>query len=64
MTLRTLGVILASVVYGGATAAFVLTAFVSAGISGGVAVAWAFGVGVLVGNRVRRRRVEGVRGQL
>jgi biotin transporter BioY len=49
MTLRALGVILAGAVYGGATSAFVLTAFLSAGLPGGVAVAWAFGVGVIVG---------------
>lgn len=49
MSLRTVGVILAGAIYGGATSVFVLTFFLSAGLPGDLAVIWAFGSGVLVG---------------
>lgn len=49
MTLRNLGVVLAGVLYGGATTALVLTVMLVADLPAIIAVAWAFPAGVVVG---------------
>jgi hypothetical protein len=49
MSRRAALAVVAGMIYGGGSAAFMLTACLAAGLPGWVAAAWGFGLGVLIG---------------